>query len=94
MGKARSDRTHTGTIANREGRCIVYATCDRCCAKALTSWWNDSIDDIDAELVFCGNHSDRNAEALVVRGWALIHDVRVDDLHPALPALSTDPATH
>lgn len=66
--------------------------CERDCGRrAVTCWWQD---ERDLTLALCGPHSDQHADALCDQGWQLMEDERVDSLHPVLPALSADPATH
>ena len=65
-------------------------TCGLCPQPAVTWWWQD---EHDLDRYLCGHHGDDRADSMVDAGWALMEDLRVEDI-PALPALSGDPASH
>lgn len=53
--------------------------CDRCSARAHTTWWNDVTEKI---LTFCCHHSNEHADALVAtQRWQLYDDDRIDDTY-------------
>ena len=65
--------------------------CGLCIQWAVALWWHD---DHDQERHLCGHHSDDRAEAMVSAGWQQIVDERVEELHPSLGPVTSDPVTH
>ena len=67
--------------------------CRYCPAAGMVEWWHP---DVDEQTHTCYHHARSEGERMVVAGWARVTEEEWwgEELLHALPALSTDPATH